>query len=133
MKSKLRILMMFLSIIVLILSCKSDDNEEQCISNTTEYVTSVNSPETGTVGETIIIKVDFVVYNGCGGFGKFIETGEGKSINIEIEARYEGCICTQDVPVRTVNYEFTPSRTGEFELNFKSSPTEFITITLDIN
>ena len=116
------------------MSCNDDNNEEdECIINKIEYVTSINSPNTGTINETVNIEVNFKVRNGCGRFGKFIESENGNIRNIEVEAKYEGCICTQDVPIRTVNYEFKTTNSGNYELKFKSSPTEFITVNLTIN
>lgn len=127
------ILLISITLFGLLISCSDDDNENECISSNTEYVISINSPTTGVVNETINIEVNFQVFNGCGGFGKFIETQNGNSRVIEVEAKYVGCICTQDAPIRTVNYEFTASSIGDYELNFKSSPTEFITANLTIN
>ncbi|MFT5243353.1 MAG: hypothetical protein ACI8QQ_001283 [Psychroserpens sp.] len=117
----------------LIISCEKDDQNKQCIKYDIGYVTSVNSPTTGTVNETISIKVNFRVINGCGGFEKFIETENGNSKTIEVEAKYEGCTCSQALEIRTVNYDFTASKSGDYELSFKSSPTEFITANLTIN
>ncbi|WP_047544859.1 hypothetical protein [Psychroserpens sp. Hel_I_66] len=134
MKKKNIILLISIMIFGLLISCSDDDEKEnECISSKTEYVTSINSPTTGVVNETINIEVNFQVFNGCGGFGKFIETENGNSRVIEVEAKYVGCICTQDAPIRMVNYEFTTSNAGDYELNFKSSPTEFITVNLTIN
>ena len=116
------------------MSCNDDNKEEdECITNKIEYVTSVNSPNTGTINDTVNIEVNFGVFNGCGGFGKFIETENGNIRNIEVEAKYEGCICTQAFVSRTVNYEFKSTNSGNYELKFKSSPTEFITVNLTIN
>jgi hypothetical protein len=39
-----------------------------------------------------------------------------------VEAKYEGCVCTLNIPIRTVNYDFTASKSGDYQLNFKSSP-----------
>ncbi|TYC07644.1 hypothetical protein ES677_14965 [Bizionia gelidisalsuginis] len=119
----------------LFFSCNKndDDKEEECIVNKTEYVISVNSPATGTVNQSITIEVNFGVSNGCGGFGKFIESENGNTRIIEVEAKYVGCICTQDAPIRTTNYEFITNTAGDYELKFKSSPTEFITVNLTIN
>ena len=130
MKRKNIILLISIVIFGIVVSC-NDDNE--CITNNIEYVTSINSPNTGTINETVNIEVNFKVRNGCGRFGKFIESENGNIRNIEVEAKYEGCICTQDVPIRTVNYEFKTTNSGNYELKFKSSPTEFITVNLTIN
>ncbi len=133
---KLKDLNYFFLIIIssLIISCDNNDDENnECIEYEVGYITSVNAPSSGNVNETIDIEVNFGVFNGCGGFGKFIETENGNVRTIEVEAKYEGCICTQDAPIRTTNYEFTVNNAGEYELNFKSSPTEFITVNIIIN
>jgi hypothetical protein len=38
----------------------------------------------------------------AGGFEKFIETESGNSKTIEVEAKYEGCVCTLNIPIRKV-------------------------------
>ncbi len=129
-----RIIFISMMIFGLSISCNNDDDkDEECISNQTEYITSVVSPNTGNVNQIMNIEVKFGVINGCGGLGKFIETNNGNTRTIEVEAKYEGCICTDDMPIRTVNYEFIPTNSGDYELKFKSSPTEFITVNLTIN
>ncbi len=117
------------------MSCDQDDDSEEdlCITDQIAYVTSVESPDTGNVNDSITIEVKFSVANGCGDLGQFIETGTGNTRIIEVEARYQGCICTQEAPIRTANYMFTASTAGNYELKFKSSPTEFITVDLVIN
>jgi|TARA_B110001469_G_scaffold19_1_gene38 hypothetical protein len=133
---KLKVLNFLVLILIssFIISCDNDDDKNnECIEYEIGYVTSLNAPNTGTVNETINIEVNFRVFDGCGGFGKFIETENGNIRTIEVEAKYEGCICTQDAPIRTTNYEFTAINAGEYELSFKSSPTEFITVNLTIN
>jgi hypothetical protein len=133
MKLKFFYLTALLIISSLIISCESDEQNKECIEYDIGYVTSVNSPTTGAVNETIKIEVNFRVINGCGGFEKFIETENGNSKTIEVEAKYEGCVCTLNIPIRTVNYDFKASKSGDYQLNFKSSPTEFITANITIN
>lgn len=126
-------LILILIIFGLFISCNDDDGESKCISIGIGYVTSVDSPKFGQVNETIDIELDFIVINGCGEFGEFIETQNNNVLNITIEAKYEGCICTQDIPTRKINYQFSTESTGDYELNFRSSQTEFITVNLSIN
>jgi hypothetical protein len=115
-----------------IISC-SKEHDNTCIENRIAYVTSINSPSTGSVNENINIEVSFGVNNGCGNFGKFIETQNGNTKTIEVEARYEGCVCTLDAPTRKTNYVFKTQTSGNYILKFKSSSTEFITVNLAIN
>ena len=122
----------FLSIFLsLNISCSENDNND-CIENKLAFVTSVNSPSSGVINEIVNVEVNFQVNNGCGEFGKFIETKNGKVIIIEVNARYEGCICTDNLPIRTVNYEFKTEISGDYELRFKSTKTDFITVNLMI-
>jgi len=126
MKKHLLILSILTSIFI---SC-SDNDKNDCVENKLAYVASVNSPSNGIINEIVNIEVNFGVFNGCGGFGEFIETQNGNLRMIEVMAKYEGCICTQDTPIRTVNYEFTTKIPGDYELKFKSSEIDFITINL---
>lgn len=131
---KLKALIFLLFISSSIIGCdKNDDQNKECIEYDIGYVTSLNAPDTGSINETIIIEVNFQVFNGCGGFGKFIETEKGNVRTIEVEAKYKGCICTQNAPIRTVNYKFKATKKGEYKLNFKSSPTDFKSVILTIN
>ncbi|MFI2742756.1 hypothetical protein ACG2LH_08455 [Zhouia sp. PK063] len=131
---KIRVLnfIIFIFICTLVSSCDSDDKNDECIQNEIGYVTTLTAPSSGSVNETINIEVNFRVFNGCGKFGKFMETENGNTRTIEVEAKYEGCNCTQDAPIRTTNYEFVANSPGNYTLKFKSSPTEFITVNLVI-
>lgn len=114
------------------LSC-SDDDQKKCIGFRPEFITDVRAPSTGIINQTVEIEVDFVVYNGCGKFNKFFESGNDYSKTIGVEAKYEGCICTQNIPTITAIYELTPNTPGEYELNFKSGESDFITVNISIN
>lgn len=131
MKLKLKLI---LSVFLLVIfSCSNEEQKNNCIENKIAYVTSLNSPLTGKVNENINIEVSFGVNNGCGNFGKFIETGSGNTKTIEVEARYEGCVCTMDAPTRKTNYVFKTQNSGNYIFKFKSSSTEYITVNLTIN
>lgn len=131
MKPKLKLILS--AILLVIFSCSEEEQENNCIENKIAYVSSINLPQTGTVNENINIEVSFGVNNGCGNFGKFIETQSGNTKTIEVEARYEGCVCTMDAPTRKSNYVFKTQNSGNYIFKFKSSSTEFITAILTIN
>lgn len=130
MKTKLTLLLSIL--LLLIMSC-SKEPDNTCVENRIAYVTSINSPSNGFVNQNITIEVSFGVNNGCGNFGKFIETQNGNTKTIEVEARYEGCVCTLDAPIRKTNYVYKTQNSGNYILKFKSSSKEFITANLTIN
>ena len=126
MKRYLIILSILLSINI---SCSENDKSD-CIDNKLAYVTSVNSPSNGVINEIINVEVNFQVNNGCGEFGEFIEKQNGNVRILEVKAIYVGCICTDNLPIRTVNYKFTTKIPGDYELRFKSSETNYITVNL---
>ena len=129
-KKPIMILLLFMSI-----SCFKDNDDQQddnCIEEQTEFVSEVNGPTAANVGETISIEVKFGVHNGCGQFQEFVETGTEINRFIEVKAKYEGCWCTQDAPTRTVTYDFTPSATGTYELNFVTAGGEYIVHQVEV-
>ncbi|MDT0685085.1 hypothetical protein [Autumnicola psychrophila] len=117
--------------LITFVSCDEDDSRE-CIGHRTEFVSEVNAPETGKNDQPVEIEVIFFVNDGCGKFQKFIESGTEDSKTIEVQARYEGCICPEIYSEITAVYTFTPSEAGEYELKFKSGEIEFIKVNLAI-
>ena len=121
---------LFFSILPL-LSCSDDDNN--CIDDIEiANVVEVDAPATANVNETVTVNVTFNVRNGCGEFERFIESGSPTSRMIEVEARYEGCACTQQITPRTATYEFTPENTGAYLLQFRSGTNEFMEVTVTV-
>jgi len=123
------------TLFLLLLSCNNDDDagNDTCISYQKALITEVNAPATGTVNQPVNFEVTFQVNNGCGDFDKFIETANENVKIIEVNSKYEGCFCTEALAMITENYSFTPTRTGVYTLNFKSSETEFLIVEVEIN
>lgn len=131
---KLKLVFIALNFLVLgaVNSCESEE-EEQNATREVAYVTSVDAPSTGTVGEIITFEVKFQVLNGCGQFGAFKEIQNGNTTTVEVEAEYIGEICTQALEIRTTEYSFTPAAAGNYLFRFRSSPTDFIDVNLTVN
>lgn len=113
-------------------SCSEDDDDE-CTSTETSYVSSINAANTGTVGTPLNIEVFFGVYNGCGEFNKFVKNQNGNTTEIEVKSQYEICsICPQVALTLETTYEFTASSPGDYTLKFKSGEDEYISTTISI-
>lgn len=131
--------LLFIFSAFIVFSCDSisettdETNSENCIEIRSAYVSEVNGEKQVEAGNTLNLTVSFLVGNGCGQFNEFKETTTGKTINIEVEAIYEGCICTMDIPTRTATYTFNPSEKGSYTLKFKSSDTDYIERTITVN
>lgn len=118
---------------LVILSCSEDSDDTSCEKKETAFVTSVDAPVSGSVNETVAVEVEFQVHNGCGEFGKFIESGSDTNRTIVVEAEYTGCTCTQDLPIRSAIYEFIPDTSGEYLLEFLSGPEEYNSVVIHVD
>ena len=77
-------------------------------------------------------EVGFRVLNGCGEFSSFEQTTLGNVTIIEVIAKYEGCICTQDIPLRQTVYTFNQNIPGTYILKFKMADDNYITQTVAV-
>jgi hypothetical protein len=120
-----------LLIILPFLGCNKDNNEN-CVEYKFSSVENINGPKNAAVNSNIIIEVNHQVINGCGDFNKFKEIQIGNTRIIEIEAKYEGCICTMAVENRIVDYIFQPLQSGVYEFRFKKSDDEYIVAVINV-
>ena len=123
----LKTLLILITSITLLIGCKKKIEESKCLTYLKAPVTKVESATAALVNEEVNLTVSFSCYNGCGGFGNLNEVSTGNSTTIFINARYDGCICTQDVPTRQTIYKFKKSLPGTYELKFMQSGETYIT------
>lgn len=129
-KNILSIVLLFFTLCTLI-RCEKDDNEN-CLDIRNSFVTSVEAPKFGTINEDIQIPLRYQVINGCASFNRFKESTSNNITTIEVEVKYEGCRCLQGAGTKGENYIFRASGAGEYELRFRSSPADFIEVTIVI-
>ena len=131
--------LLFILIAITLFSCDSLMNtsdetaEEDCTKTQTAFVSEVNGEEQMDSGNALDLEVLFPVINGCGQFNRFIETSEGKTLTLEVEAIYKGCMCTMDIPTRKATYTFKPSEKGTYTLRFKSADTGYLEKIITVN
>ncbi|MBS3921993.1 MAG: hypothetical protein KGZ37_02445 [Nitrosarchaeum sp.] len=121
---------LYFSIIITLLGCNKKNEDKACLSFTKAPVTKVEGANTALVNQEIILTVSFGCYNGCGQFGNFDEASTGNTTTITVNAKYEGCICTQDAPIRQTMYKFKKSQTGTFNLKFLQTENTYLTHTI---
>lgn len=110
-------------------SCSDDDSDDNCISFSEAAVDAVEPIENADAAG-FLYKVYFYVGNGCGNFGSFEETVDGNTRTIKVIAKYEGCVCTEDIPLRDTVYSFNPTAPGTYTLKFVQEDNTFITETV---
>ena len=123
--------LLFLAIVMF--SCTSDttDYNETCIEFETAGIEQIEPAVTiDMVGRPY--NVFFRVKNGCGDFNNFDETKVGNEITIKVTAKYDGCICTQDAPLREKIYVFNETASGTYTLKFIKQDGSAITETIVI-
>ncbi len=123
-------LICFVFSIILLTSCNKKKEEDKCISTIKAPVTRIEGPTTASVNQEINLTISFICFNGCGQFGNVEETIAGNTTTIKVNAKYTGCICTQDVPTRVTSYKFKKGQAGTYELKFLQTENTYLTHTI---
>lgn len=127
---QLSIAITILGLLLGLMGCKKSNDGKNCIGEFNSPVTKVEGATIAAVNQEIILTISFTCNNGCGKFGNFIESTSGNSTSIIVNAIYEGCICTQDIPTIKVLYKFKKSQRGTYDLNFKQENNFFLNHTI---
>jgi hypothetical protein len=126
-------LISLIALTLFLLSCKKEREENTlCSSLVQAPVVKVEGPKTAAVNQPITLTVYFGCFSGCGQFGNYQQNVTGNRTVITVVAKYEGCICTQDAPVRQYNYNFTASQTGTYYLKFLQTTGVYLTDTITV-
>jgi hypothetical protein len=122
------------AIAVLLIGCDKKNKNPNCEKFEQVPVVEVDAPLSGTINHDIPVGVTFVVFSGCGQFGRFEESVEKNLVRINLIAKYSGCICTADIPMRKTTYHFKTSTPGVYILQFEGvgdAPAVSDTITIE--
>ena len=109
------------------MGCSKKQYDSNCLSYSKAPVTKVEGSAIASANQEISLTVSFVCYNGCGQFGNLEEVIAGNETTIIIHAKYEGCICIQDVPIRQTLYKFKKSKPGAYYLKFFKGENTYLT------
>lgn len=118
----------YLSFLTLfIFSCNSnDDNNDNCIEYEAAGIELVE-PNVNATSNEYLFDLSFRVKNGCGEFSSIEQNTVGTTTTIKVIAKYEGCICTQDAPLRKTIYNFNQTNPGTYTLKFQKADDSYIT------
>lgn len=99
------------SVLIFISSCKLDSTGD-CYAEAPALPVSVDAPSTGMLNQPININVQFQIGNGCGSFLRNDSYTDGDTTEVVIRAKYQGCVCTQQIVGGQQTFQYTPTRTG---------------------
>lgn len=117
---------------IILSGCKKTQHDKECLSYTKAPVIKIEGLNTGLVNQDISLTVYFGCFSGCGQFGKFEQTSNGNTTTINVIAKYQGCICTQDAPIRQTIYNFKGSQPGTYYLKFFQTENAYLTYMLTV-
>ena len=118
--------------ILVLSSCNKTQGDNKCLSYIKAPVIKVEGPNTGLVNQDINLTVSFGCFNGCGQFGNFEQTSNGDTTTINVIAKYEGCLCTLDAPLRQTTFKFKVTQTGTYYLKFLQTGKTYLTDTIRV-
>ena len=84
---------------------KEQELEEDCISYKIAPITKVLEYLPDAENDSYIYEVSFLVRNGCGGFSDFLEEKYNDTLEISVNAKYSGCVCTLAMQELSTFYE----------------------------
>jgi len=111
-------------------SCDKQPDDGSCVSYAKAPVTKIEGVTTTLANQDVTLTISFGCFNGCGQFGNFEETIVGNITTIKVNAKYEGCVCTQEAPIRVTSYNFKKTQTGTYELKFSRGENSYLTHTI---
>ena len=132
MKSNKWVFISLATLFSIIASCNKAKIVKSCIQYKNAAVTKIEGPTSGNVNQVLNLTVFFGCFNGCGQFGSFEQTTTGNLTTINVIAKYEGCICTQDAPIRQTVYNFKATEPGVYNINFEQTQGSYLTHTIII-
>jgi hypothetical protein len=117
---------LLLFIILTASSCLSDENNNSCYEISGTPTTSVDGPNSTTVGVPITLEITYTVMNNCDSFYLFFEEELLGAKYYTVNVRYDGCNCEQQNFSRTQSFEFVSQQVGSFALRFKTTNTTYV-------
>ena len=126
-------ILIFFVITILIFSNCSKRQEKVCLSRTTARVTNVSGPNNVLVNQETDLTVKYYLDNGCGIFEGLESTSNDYNIKISLIAKYEGCVCTDNLLGGQIIYKFKPLKTGVYYLNFLQPNKTYFSDTITVN
>jgi hypothetical protein len=115
---------------IILISCDKGVKIPESLSPIVE----TDLPETGNIGEEIIITVKHGVYNGCGYYSSQKTIKDGNTLFVTFYAKYGESVCPMNAPILETPYKFTPNTSGTYTFKFNRGEVDNdLTQTIIIN
>jgi len=104
-----------------------------CLVYMTAQVTKVTGANSVSVNQEIDLTVFYYMNNGCGQFQGLEATSAGNTTIIDLNAKYEGCACTDVLLGGQTIYKFRAANPGLYYLKFLQPDKTYFTDTITVN
>ena len=119
-----------LLVVLLSASCHS----KKVYNYSQRIVIKVEGATTGSVNQVVALTVHWQFTSGsCDVFDKFEESRQGNTIKIKVYGHWTENVCTSDVGINKVTYNFSSSTPGTFELLFENMDGSVVIHTITIS
>ncbi len=115
---------------VVLTNCDKKKNTSDCLSYQVAPITNINGPSTGTVNQDINFILSFGIFNGCGQFGNIEHNSNADTTTIKVNAKYQGCVCTQIAGTLQTTYTFRSTQPGTYYFKFLQADANYLLDTL---
>jgi hypothetical protein len=105
---------------------------ENCLTTKHAPVETAIIPATATINQTISITIQYIVFDGCGGFNNIVETNNNNIKTLQVNAKYQGCSCFQALQSLVTTYNITFTTPGTKTIKFLQPDNSFLTYSINI-
>ncbi len=132
MKKILFILAGIILSVVFFSKCRKKE-DDACVFYSNAYVSKVSGANTTLVNQQIDLTVTYNLTNGCGQLTGLDETSYNNSRTINLQAKYVGCFCTDNILSGQTVYKFKATQVGVYYLNFTRPDKTNLIDTITVN
>jgi len=106
-------------------ACTKKENDDCLYFERARFI-EASLPAFGLVNQVIPVPTKFACTNGCGQFSSFETKIEGNTINVRVIVKYEGCVCTENLPVYSETYDLKITTPGSYVVKFVTDEDAFL-------
>jgi hypothetical protein len=112
-------------ILICTAACSKKESSD-CLTYERARFIEASLPAFGLVNQVIPVPTKFACTNGCGKFSSFETKIDGNTISVRVIAKYEGCVCPENIPTFTETYNLQVSTPGSYIVKFVTDEDAFL-------
>jgi hypothetical protein len=107
--------------------------EPTCSSTGYVPIVSAIGPKTATLAQPAVFVLSYTLGTDCATFADVVAVPNGNMMQVGVTSSVNGCACNVTTTVSRTSYQFQPTKTGTYYLQFLTANNTFITDTVVVN